>query len=354
VTPGRSGFLFDLLSIGDGPTDFALLWAARDRVVTDLQVEPEGGNVAVETSATLQQKINALETEVASVRTLLEELRQRDLRRTKFRNRERSFVAFLLCCGASGGALLHASDNKPVSTPTVASSTVALPPLDSQVTWSRRDAIGMPTNYTSEILSMVGEGTQTNSFLWPLYIELRGTSSKSATRETSQSVGATVRTLVRSIGSPWTAGFHSELAHGSDALEGGNVIPTNGTSILMNGEMRSYSSGGTTIGVNLQCVYTDSRSKNCDDAINIQAGSATTVWHNGIHFDSNGNYVTGNIGIDFDRSHYNMGLDLANNSIRLNANQKVVLEKSGGAYLWYNSSSGRIEIVRGGSVVASF
>jgi len=49
-----------------------------------------------------------------------------------------------------------------------------------------------------------------------------------------------------------------------------------------------------------------------------------------------------------------MGLDLADNSIRLNGNQKVILEKSGGAYLWYNSSSGRIEIVRGGSVVASF
>ena len=310
--------------------------------------------MALETSVTLEQKVSALETEMAVVRNLLEDLRQRDLRRSRFRTLTRVRIAFLFCCGAASGALLYASTTQSVSTPTAASSTITLPPLDSQITWSRRDAAGAPTNHTSEILSMVAEGTQPDSFLWPLYIELRGTSSKSATRETSQSVGATVRTLVRSLGSPWTAGFHSELAHGSDALEGGNVIPTKGTSILMNGEMRSYSSGGTTIGVNLQCVYTDTRTKNCDDAINIQAGSATAVWYNGLHFDSNGSYTTGNIGINFDRSHYNMGLDLADNSIRLNGNQKVILEKSGGAYLWYNSSSGRIEIVRGGSVVASF
>jgi uncharacterized protein YjaZ len=73
-----------------------------------------------------------------------------------------------------------------------------------------------------------------------------------------------------------------------------------------------------------------------------------------VHFDSNGNYNTGDIGINFDGSHYNMGLDLANNSMRLNAGQKVFLEESGAVFLWYNASNRKVEIVNGGSVVASF
>jgi hypothetical protein len=64
--------------------------------------------------------------------------------------------------------------------------------------------------------------------------------------------------------------------------------------------MRSYGTAGETIGVNLQCVYSDANSKARDHAINIQAGSASTTWRDGIHFDFTGIYNTGKAGINFD------------------------------------------------------
>jgi hypothetical protein len=300
--------------------------------------------------ATAEQRIAVLEEELAELKQkLFEESARKQLHRRRLRTT--SLVVSLVCCIACA---LHASADSYAFAPTVSSSTVAFPPLDSFVTWARRDASSDTANHTTEILSLIGEGNKRTSYLWPLYIELRGTSDNGATMKSSQSVGATVRALVRSTGTPWTAGFHSEIAHGNDSLDGPNAIPTNGTSILMNGEMRSYSSGGETIGVNLQCVYTNSHSKNCNHAINIQAGSATTVWQNGLHFDSSGSYITGNVGINFDQAHYKLGLDLADNSLRLNANQKIFLDRSGTVFVWYNSTSGKIEFVRHGSVVASF
>jgi hypothetical protein len=233
-------------------------------------------------------------------------------------------------------------------------SSVAFPPLDSMVTWGRADEPSAPSGATTELLSLIAEGSQTNSFFWPLYIELRGTKSGAATMLSSQSAGATVRSVVRSTGSPWTTSFHSELAHGRSSWTKGIPVPTEGTSILYNGEMRSFTTGGETIGLNLQCVYSDATSRRCDHGINIQAGSAATYWQNGIHFDSHGDYTTGNIGINFDRSHYNMGLDLADNSLRLNAGQRITLDRSGTVYIRENPSNALVEFVRNGSVVASF
>lgn len=233
-------------------------------------------------------------------------------------------------------------------------SSVTPPPLDSMVTWGRTDVPGATQGSTSELLSLISDGSQTNSFMWPLYIELRGTTSGDATMPTSQSVGATVRSVVRSAGSPWTAGYHSELAHGRTDWASGPLVATQGTSILFNGEMRSFSTGGNTIGLNLQCVYTDSTSQHCDNGINIQTGAATTYWQNGIHFDSNGNYISGNIGINFDQSHYNMGIDLADNSLRMNAGQKIIMEKNGTVYVWFNQVTGMVEVVKNGVVTASF
>jgi hypothetical protein len=303
----------------------------------------------------MEDRLRTLEKEVAKLSTQLEQLRRREFRRAE---RNRLIGAAMLGCGGTVGIFLYAFaaalPNKSDNLSRVSGSSVSLPALDSFVTWVRRDVKNAAPGYTTEVLSLIGEGSQQNSYLWPLYVELRGTTNSTATARSSQSAGAMVRALVRSSGSPWTAGFHSEIAHGRDFLEDGNVVATKGTSILFNGEMRSYSTAGETIGVNLQCVYSDANSKECDHAINIQAGSASAAWRNGIHFDSAGTYPTGKIGINFDQSHYHVGLDLANNSMKLNGGQKIVLEESGSVFISYNPATRNVEIVKGNSVVASF
>jgi hypothetical protein len=301
----------------------------------------------------IDEELTRLERELAFIKTRLDEMSQKK-RPWTVPLKSMSFAITALVACASSADTSTQSLNHILQSVMRNGSAVALPPLDSMVTWARSDSPKNAAAYTSEVLSLIGEGSQQNSYLWPMYIELRGTTNSAATMQSSQSVGATVRSLVRSVGSPWTAGYHSEIAHGRLGLASGNVVPTNGTSILFNGEMRSYSAGGDTIGVNLQCVYTDSNSKNCKHALNIQAGSSTTAWQNGIHFESIGNYVTDSIGINFDQSRYNVGLDLGDNSLRLNAGQKILLTKDGTVYLRYNQSSDRVEIFRSGMRVASF
>jgi len=49
-----------------------------------------------------------------------------------------------------------------------------------------------------------------------------------------------------------------------------------------------------------------------------------------------------------------MGMDLADNSLRLNGNQKIFLEKFNTVFVWFNSATGKVEIVRDGRVMASW
>jgi hypothetical protein len=227
---------------------------------------------------------------------------------------------------------------------------VSPPPLDTMVRWQRRDPVGMPTGHTNEILSLVAEADQKNSYTWPLYIQLAGTTDPTADQNSSQSVGATVRAFNRSLGTPWIAGYHSEVFHGAASVTG-SALDAKGTSLLFNGELITKSSSGTTIGLNLQ--NTASSTTGGTHAINIQSGSATAVWQNGIHFEAVGN-VAGNIGVNFDAARYNLGIDLADNSMRLNAGQKIYLDKFNQVYLWYNPQAARIQMVRSGLVVGSW
>ena len=57
-------------------------------------------------------------------------------------------------------------------------NTLALTPVKPMGTKSfleRRDPEGVGAGYTNEILSLISDSTQQNSYSWPLYIELRGT-----------------------------------------------------------------------------------------------------------------------------------------------------------------------------------
>ena len=133
-------------------------------------------------------------------------------------------------------------------------STPPLPPIDDQpsldslATWSRRDPPNTPVASTNEILSLVAEATQQNSYTWPLFIQLTATNDPNATVGSSNSEGVTVRSFNRSTGSPWLAGYHSELFHGQDGING-PYVNANGTSILYNGELTTHTSSGTTIGL---------------------------------------------------------------------------------------------------------
>lgn len=225
------------------------------------------------------------------------------------------------------------------------SATVPVPPLDTSVRWARHDPPTLEAGYTNQLLSLISESSQTNSYTWPLYIQLAATDSPSATQLTSQSTGATVRAFQRSTGSPWVSGYHSELFHGLNGL-GGPTVATNGTSILFNGELTRKASTGKTIGLNLQ--NTIGSAGQGTHAIQIQPGPMG--WSNGIYFEAGG---TGNIGINYDQASFGMGIDLGNNSLRMNADQKVVLEAFGQVFIRYNSSNGRVEIVKGGSTVVA-
>lgn len=286
--------------------------------------------------ATLQERVVSLEST----------LRGRDVARRRQTKVAISFLgaSLALVAGAAiavtvGGVNLYSIMDFSATVPT-------LPSLNTSVRWTRTDPAGVEPGHTNEILSLVAEATQTNSFTWPLFIQLTGTNSPDAKLETSQSTGANVRSFQRSTGSPWMAGYHGELFHGLDSL-GGSTIATNGTSILYNGELTSMTSTGSTIGLNI--LNTKKSAVPGTHAIQIQPGSKG--WNNGIHFGSG---ATGNIGINFDAATYNMGIDLGANSLRLNGNQKIILEKTGQVFLRYNTTNGMVEIVKGGNVVAAW
>jgi len=228
------------------------------------------------------------------------------------------------------------------------------PPLDTAVRWQRRDPASVPAGDTNEILSLIAEASQKNSYTWPLYIQLSGTTDPTADINTSQSVGSTVRAFNRSVGSPSVLGYHSEMYHGMTEIpaRGGHDVDANGTSILFNGELTSRSSHGRTIGLNLQS-FPDSTVAGTE-AINIQSTSPRAIWQNGIHFESFAAPIAGNIGINFDAAHYNLGIDLADNSLRLNAGQKIYLEKFSQIFLWYNPATARVELMKSGQLVAAW
>jgi hypothetical protein len=290
--------------------------------------------------------ISALERRIA----ILEAGQPRRLSRVPLRISALSLA--IVAIFTAGAALAHLAD------PTgevlrqfmdFSSPHVTPPPLDTMVRWQRRDRENALLGQTNQIVSLIADANQRNSHTWPLYIQLSGTTDPNATANSSQSVGSTVRAYNRSTGSPWLAGHHSEIFHGLTGLDG-QQVETNGTSILFNGELTARSQHGRTIGLNLQ--NTPQSTASGSEAINIQSGSATAIWQNGIHFEGTG--IAGNIGINFDTAHYNMGLDLANNSVRLNAGQKIILEKFGTIYLWYNPTTLKVELVKGGHPVATW
>jgi hypothetical protein len=246
--------------------------------------------------------------------------------------------------GANNGVTAHTYDDF-----TPGGGTVSLPPLDSAVVWARPDVSGVGAGYTTEILSLLSANTQENSYAWPFYVELRATNHADADQDSSQSSGATVRAFNRSVGSPWLVGFHSEIHHGSD--RDATPIDAHGTSIGYNTELTRLSQHGTAVGVEI--MNTPHSETWGTHGLEITSTGPASGWGNGIHFSAGDDYVAGNIGINFDQAQYNMGLDLGDNSMRMNAGQSIVLEHFGGVSIKFNPSTGNIEFYKGDSLVHS-
>jgi len=293
------------------------------------------GQADNETIALLEQRINALEQTMA-----------RKLRAVRWA--ALSIVAafgivtatVLVAQTDAGKALFQVMD---FSTP-----PVSAPPLDASVRWERRDPVNAKQGDTNALLALIADANQRNSNTWPLYIQLNATTDPNATVATSGNVGAYVRAFNRSAGSPWLAAYHSEIYHGFTSL-GGQQVETNGTSILFNGELLSKSSHGVTIGLNLQ--NTPDSTGPGTYAINIQSANPVATWRNGIHFDGAG--TVGDVGINFANAHFaSLGMDLGNNSLRLNGGQRIFLDQSSAVYLTYNAQARQVQLVKSGKTVA--
>ena len=298
-----------------------------------------------------QNNSDELAAVVADLQLQIQALERR-LGKHSSKNRTRTIVAFisLVLLFIAGGLVAHLTDSLGFTLRQYmdySSPHVVPPPLGTMVRWQRRNPPDAPLGSTNQILSLIAEANQTNSHTWPLYIQLSATDAVNATQATSGSVGAYVRAFNRSIGSPWLAAYHSEIYHGFTAL-GGQQVEAAGTSILYNGEMLTKSRHGVTIGLNLQ--NTPDSTGSATHAINIQSANNVATWQNGLHFDGHG--VVGNVGVNFDGARFqSMGIDLADNSLKLNANQRVYLDATGKTYISYNTAVGRIEFVRAGQRV---
>jgi hypothetical protein len=213
------------------------------------------------------------------------------------------------------------------------------PPLDTAIRFDRRSEVNVP-GYTHEIVSLIAEHHQPNSFCWPLYIELHATDHPDAVQDTAQSVGATVR--LYNPGPGWAASYHTDLIHQS-----------NGVSLGVNVELtRDGAPGGTALGVNIQ--NTAHSNVAGDAAVQIQ-GADGHGWNDGVRVDSvcgtavhllnsRASAVAGERGVWLE-GRYDVGLDLGANNLRMEAGQRILLEGTSQVYLRYNPDNGRIEFV---------
>ena len=200
--------------------------------------------------------------------------------------------------GAAGVALvssdtaLAAGSGSQLYTNESFGNPVVPPALMSSVVWTNTDPAGLSLGQTSETLSLITECTQTNSYAWPIYVELRATTSPSATKDSSNNGAVNVRLYNGSSGgSPWSVGYHSEVHHGQNNT--GDVQTTYpsfaGTSLGVNVEVTRMASAGFVAGLEVNSLGS---SYGADAAIDINGDS--NAWNNGIQFRA-----PGNIGINF-------------------------------------------------------
>jgi hypothetical protein len=221
--------------------------------------------------------------------------------------------------------------------------SVEAPPLNTSVLLTRKISRELNENSTAQLLSLVMENDNTNYplFPWPFYIQL------TTNHDEGDAVGSYVRLITSGTG--WSAGHHSEV------IQSGS-----GTNIGMNVEMSKPSGAGRTIGLNLQAEqgYGDVKAAFWgDEAINIQT-DADSGWDTGIKF----NAARMNTGIEFSdqskgnrgiwlKGRFAVGIDLANNNLRINQGAKLELEETGQITISFNQRLQRIEFKNDSAVL---
>lgn len=220
-----------------------------------------------------------------------------------------------------------------------------LPALDSPLVFARKTTVEICPNCTAEILSLVFEQGPTAGpvHLWPLYIQLDTASAN------GDATGTNARIYNRSTG--WTAAHHGE----------GIAYSPGSVNIGYNAELSPMVSGSRMIGLNLQAkngYFNKPAGHWSNEAINIQS-DVGVGWKTGIRFDrvrtetaiDLGPESSGNLAIRI-RGRYGIGLDMGNNSIRLDSGTRVCFEESNRICLRYNARRARLEFLNGSAVLA--
>lgn len=192
-------------------------------------------------------------------------------------------------------------------------------PLDTMVLFERGDNHHGRAE-THEVLSLIQEEKGTNSYPWTLYAELTS----------HQVVGDAVVLCSRLIkkGAGWTAGHHSEV-----------FSHTKGVAIGVNVEMHNLCAephAAEVIGVNIQPSQGLSRY-----GIQIQGGEGETdQFEKAIGLNGGGA-----VGMDLAGHFKEVGIDMHDNSIRVNEGASLELDGLGKVRLRYRQ--GRIEFMNG-------
>lgn len=234
-------------------------------------------------------------------------------------------------------------------------TSLSPPPLiDSAVIITRNDPASVTAGRVNTVLGLFSDNSQRNSYAWALYVEVRATTSSSATEASSQSAGVVVRSYNRSTGATWVSTVHSEPHHGEDQNQN-SVIAANGTTIGVNCELNRQTTAGSAYGYHVENVPRSTA--NGDAGLQItsspRSGGGVNGWTDGIRFAGTGS-GDGNIAINMQQASYAMGIDLAANSLRLAAGQKIYLESTGTTWLSYNPSTHNIELYKNNVLVKSW
>lgn len=193
-----------------------------------------------------------------------------------------------------------------------------VPPLDCEPDriWSRTDPAGVPPGHSNQIVSLISDNSEENSYAWPLYVSLNASEHPNANQNSSQSTGAYVRLFNSSTGSPWAAAYHTDVTHG--VSYDGATTQAGGVTIGANIEFQRKSAKGLVIGLELNAAGSELPP---DTAVDLQ-----------------GKFKT--------------GLQMRANDIRMDAGARVFLAPS--TWLTYNTAADRIELWRKGRKVSSF
>jgi hypothetical protein len=243
-------------------------------------------------------------------------------------NRRRQFLLgglVSLVAGLFGGRRAAAATPKAAGEPVTTRMRQGEPPvqpLDTMLLFERGDDNNGKA-ITHEVLSLVHQEKGKNSYPWTMYASL----------ETHHETGdaCVVCSRLHKHGPGWSSGLHSEVFNHH-----------RGVALGVNIEMSNDYTGAE------QTMVT---------GLNIQAVGGSAPMQNGIQIHDGGNHFQtaihlpgkGAIGVDMPGS-FGVGLNLHNNSVRLNEGACVELDAKGQIKLRYRNN--RIEFLNGEQCIA--